>query len=87
MRHNLKILPQYFDAQSAGIKNFEIRKHDRDFKIGDEIKLVEIDGRLGQPYETTGRTLLLRITYILSGNDFEGIEQGYSILSTERLED
>lgn len=37
--HQLKILPQYFQAVSIGDKTFEIRKNDRDFKVGDNIAL------------------------------------------------
>jgi len=85
-RHNLKILPQYYEAQINGFKNFEIRKFDRDFKVGDEIKLNEIDGRLCEPYKPTGRACVVRITYILYSDHhapFEGIEEGYAILGTE----
>lgn len=34
-KHNLKILPQYFEAVINGCKNFEIRKNDRFFKLND----------------------------------------------------
>ena len=76
-RHNLKILQQFFDQQIAGAKNFELRRLDRDFKIGDEIKLNEIDGE----YKPTGNSCLVRITCITTG--FEGLEDGYGILGTE----
>lgn len=87
-RHNLKILPQYFEAQIAGIKPFEFRKNDREFKVGDEIKLNEISAKLGENYKPTGRACLVRITYILAshpGNEFEGIEVGYCVLGTELI--
>jgi len=81
-RHNLKILKQYYEQQVAGIKNFELRRLDRDFKIGDEIKLNEIAPaeKLGE-YKPTGNSCLLRITSIVAG--FEGLEDGYGILGTE----
>ncbi|MGA5592387.1 ASCH/PUA domain-containing protein [Enterococcus mundtii] len=57
--HQLKILPQYFQAVSIGDKTFEIRKNDRDFKVGDNIALSEYeDGQY------TGRSILVVITYI-----------------------
>ena len=33
--HNLKIKPQYFKDVVSGIKTFEVRKNDRNFKVGD----------------------------------------------------
>lgn len=41
--HRLKILPEYFEAQKNKVKTFEIRKNDRNFKIGDRLMLYEID--------------------------------------------
>lgn len=41
--HELKIEPVYFDEVVSGAKRFEIRKDDRDFKIGDGLFLEEWD--------------------------------------------
>lgn len=57
--HQLKILPQYFQAVAGGDKTFEIRKNDRDYKVGDTIVLSEYEE--GQ---YTGRSILATITYI-----------------------
>ena len=35
MRHELKINPQYYEDVKIGLKPFEIRKNDREFKLGD----------------------------------------------------
>ncbi len=81
--HQLKILPQYFDAQVNGTKQFEIREYDRDFKVGDQIHLCEVDSMGCYP---TGRECLLDVTYLLAsvpGNEFEGLEPCYCIMSTE----
>ena len=72
-KHHLKILPEYFQQVAIGNKTFELRKNDRDFKVGDIIFLEEWDN------EYTGRVLELEITYILS--NFKGLEEGYVILS------
>ena len=39
--HELNILPQYFWAVACRGKCFELRKDDRNFQIGDWIKLCE----------------------------------------------
>ncbi len=41
--HQLKTWPKYFQAVKSGMKNFEIRKNDRDFKVGDFLELSEYD--------------------------------------------
>lgn len=46
--HRLKILPEYFEAQKNKVKTFEIRKNDRNFKIGDRLMLYEIDSKTKQ---------------------------------------
>ncbi len=40
----LKILPEYYKEVLIGNKTFEIRKNDRDFKVGDTIILMQYDG-------------------------------------------
>lgn len=60
-RHELKIEPQYYSAVLAGVKTFEIRRNDRDFKIGDEILLAEF---VPEENRYTNRELLKQITYI-----------------------
>ncbi|WP_414730659.1 DUF3850 domain-containing protein [Bacillus badius] len=37
--HDLKIWTEYFQEVQKGNKNFEIRKKDRNFKVGDTIFL------------------------------------------------
>ncbi|HAS6270590.1 TPA: DUF3850 domain-containing protein [Vibrio vulnificus] len=53
--HQLKIKPEHLEAIIAGDKTFEIRKNDRDFKVGDRVTLIETDGK---------RYLTIRIKYI-----------------------
>lgn len=74
--HELKTLPDYFNAQLNGMKKFEVRKNDRGFQCFDTIILREWDGE-----KYTGRKMKKLITYVL-GHDFEGIEQGFVVIGT-----
>ena len=73
MIHQLKILPEYFVAVTEGIKKFEVRQNDRNFKVGDFLALNEFDRM------ETGRCCLMEITYILDNADF--CKQGQIIMS------
>ncbi|WP_251768342.1 DUF3850 domain-containing protein [Vibrio sp. SCSIO 43169] len=43
--HRLKIKPDYLKAIIEGNKTFEIRKNDRDFKVGDRVCLVDEENK------------------------------------------
>lgn len=57
--HELKILPEYFEAVVSGNKRFEIRKNDRNYKKGDILSLNEY-----QDGQYTGDVYVAEITYI-----------------------
>ena len=78
--HELKIWPEYYNAILDGRKKFELRKADRNFKVGDYIHLKEWEP-LNEKY--TEREALVRITYILEG---QHVIPGYCLMSIE-LED
>ena len=60
------------------VKKFELRKNDRDYHVGDRLKMLEYkDG------EYTGRVINAEVTFML--NDYEGLKEGYCILSIELL--
>lgn len=65
MVHALKIYPEYYEAVKSGKKPFEVRKNDRDFKVGDILALNEFD-LLERKGQYTGRAIFQRITYILA---------------------
>lgn len=59
--HHLKCLPEFFDRVIDGSKNFEIRRDDRGFQVGDKLVLEEWDG-LNRRY--TGAATERTVTYI-----------------------
>lgn len=65
MIHALKCWPEFFKDVEAGDKNFEVRKFDRPFKVGDKLLLQEYDPGKG---EYTRNEITRIITYILSGD-------------------
>ena len=71
--HELKTRPDYFNAVSDGRKKFELRRNDRNFKIGDHILLCEWTGS-----DYTGKKIKCRIDYILER--YDGLDPDYVIL-------
>jgi hypothetical protein len=41
IEHELKIWPSQFEAVAAGTKRHEVRKFDRDYRVGDMVRLRE----------------------------------------------
>lgn len=77
MIHELKIAPKFFQDIVNGIKNFEIRKNDRKFNIGDILVLSEI-----KEDNYTGNQVTVKIENILTHNDFpEGIPVDYVVMN------
>lgn len=72
--HNLKILPIYFTEVVSKRKTFEIRKNDRDFCVGDMVRLKE-----WEKGDYTGREVTAQVTYL---TDFQQ-KPGYLVFSFE----
>ena len=86
MIHELKTWQQYFKAVANGTKTFELRKNDRNFKVGDtlileewEPGLINTDGVTAKKQGYTGRKIEKKITYLLESGEF-GLRKGYAIL-------
>jgi hypothetical protein len=86
--HELKCWPEFFEPIFVGLKKFDLRKNDRDFKVGDIVLLREFKytGPVGR---YTGRVLRQRISYMLEGiggsdtgvvAPLRGLERGFVIL-------
>lgn len=80
--HNLKIDKEIIDLKMRGVKNWEIRLNDRDFKIGDILFLREYN-QVTRKYGTI--CIYERITGILPKKACYGLQEGYVILVTQPL--
>jgi hypothetical protein len=87
--HELKTLPQYWDAVKRGDKTFEVRRDDRGFQKGDLVQLVRLadGGFSGYDLDWAGnkKVILRRIRWILTGGQF-GIEPGFVVLQLEEVD-
>ena len=72
--HTVKIKPKYYEAVLSGEKNFELRKNDRNYQVGDLIRLKEYNE------DFTGRDLVLKIKYILKDCPEYGLMDGFCII-------
>lgn len=78
MMHELKLVQPYFEAVSAGKKNFEVRRNDRDFQVGDTLILKEFRTISGT---YTGKQLERTIVYLLDHPDY--VKPGMVIMAIE----
>ena len=76
--HRLKIAPQYFKDVVSGVKTFEVRRNDRDFKVGDIVTLEEYKNG-----NYTSNYVNAEITYIL--DDLEYCKEGYVVFGIKLL--
>lgn len=81
--HELKDDPFTFNATASGLKSYEIRFNDRNYRVGDYLILKETkfsgeEMRNGKPLEYTGRQVTRVITHILTGY---GLKERWVILS------
>lgn len=81
--HELKTWPEFFESVSSGRKPFEVRKNDRDFKVGDVLILKEWDP---EKELYSGRVLYKTVTYLLPGGSF-GIDPDYCVMGLGVLPD
>ncbi len=82
--HFLKIRPKHFIDVQSGAKKADMRWNDRDFQVGDILRLTEFTDH----HTYSGKFEDVRITHILSGEEFNtAIRDGYVMLSFERIDD
>lgn len=74
--HTLKIQPKYFTEVLHGRKNFELRKDDRNYQVGDLVTLQEYENGA-----YTGKEIKnIPICYILRDCPEYGLKEDYCIL-------
>lgn len=73
--HNLKIKEQFAREYFSGVKRWELRKNDRNFKIGDSI-IFEVINEAGEKILEYNR----RILYVFDKIEY-GLQPGYVILT------
>jgi len=74
--HELKTWPEYFQAIKQGRKKFELRRNDRDFLVGDILRLKEYD----PVDEWFGETLDVKISYVLKNCYDFGLRKDFVLL-------
>jgi hypothetical protein len=77
--HYVKILPEYYIAIEQGIKTFEIRFNDRNYKVGDILHLQEFCGG-----KYTSRELTKEICYMIDNPDY--CKEGFVVLGIKDIQ-
>lgn len=86
--HEIKSWPEFFADLLGDRKTFELRKNDRNYRVGDLLLIREWEPRRE---EYTGRQLTRRVTYVLYGagvgaiEPLKGLAVGYAILGLEAI--
>lgn len=81
MQHELKCVTEPFQAKWEGKKNWEFRKNDRGYKLGDTLLEREYNP-LNDSY--TGREILEQVIWILPGGSY-GVPDDCVIMSTKEI--
>ncbi len=89
MKHEKKVLPEYFEAILSGSKTFELRLADWQCEEGDELVLREWEAK-SKKY--TGREITKKVGYVLKTKNLElfpeeDVEKhGYQVISLKDLD-
>lgn len=86
--HELKCWPEFFYPITIGAKQFEYRKNDRGFEVGDLLYLREFEPSRDTTWKEggryTGASCRRVVTYVLLG-PAAGVPEGYCVMSIEHV--
>jgi hypothetical protein len=85
--HVVKSWPKFFSHISAGIRTHELRRNDRDYRLGDRLELHEYTPETGT---YTGQVCTVEITSLTSTQETcavsgEALNRDFCILSVKRV--
>lgn len=86
--HILKTVEPWWSRLVDGSKTAELRKHDRDFQIGDDLYLVRYQPERQLSVATMTEPVdyvHARISHILPATVFGGLSAGWSMLSLQAV--
>lgn len=88
--HILKIKYEYFMDIGCGRKTFELRKNDRDYKVGDLIHFVDVNEQKNKSKPHNMLSMIdydnvYVIDYILTDVPEYGLDKDYCILGIKKL--
>jgi len=82
LEHELKIWPEHYSLIDSNIKQFEIRRNDRDYRAGDTVHMREWNP---DKYLYTGKSLRRKITCVVVGAS--GLRPGYCVIGLTTVTD
>lgn len=90
LTHVLKTDPDAFDSVARGLKTVEVRRRDRDYRVGDTLLLLRTrfsaaEMSVGRPLDYSGEALAVLVTHIQSGYGVPDSLLVMSILPEDRL--
>lgn len=81
VRHELKTAPEFIPWVLEGLKTFEIRRDDRDYRVGDSLELKPWTAEKGF---MLGLAPVVYVRYILRDVPAFGLRRGFCIMSWNR---
>lgn len=83
-KHRLKTWPKQFKDMVDGVKTFDVRRADRDYKVGDHLWYVEFDPNKEQ---LTGKDATFVCTYVMPGSENPkfGVGVDFVVMSIQPL--